>query len=326
MEGIALQKRKTKSLPHRAAEQPPRQKKSLAAYLRSSGALYVMAVPGMLSVLLFSYVPMYGVLIAFQKYSPAKGVFGSEWVGLEHFQRMFSNKDFYNIVKNTLLLNVYDVIFGFPMPIILAVMLNEVNNRLFKRLTQSILYLPHFLSWVVLGGIIIQICSPSTGVINSMIKAFGGESIYFMADAGWWVVVFVVSGIWQGAGWGTIVYLAAVTGIDMQLYEAARIDGAGKFRQIWHITLPGIRSTIATMLILRMGSMMNIGFEKVYMLQNNAVRRVSEVISTYVYRLGIEGAQFSYTTAIGLFQSLISLILVFTTNKIIKSMGETGLW
>lgn len=288
--------------------------------------LYLFLSPIVLYYVVFKYLPMIGTVIAFKDFRFVDGIMGSDWAGLEHFQRMFSNRDFYNIVKNTLLLNVYDVLFGFPMPIILAVMLNEVNNRLFKRLTQSILYLPHFLSWVVLGGIIIQICSPSTGVINSMIKAFGGESIYFMADAGWWVVVFVVSGIWQGAGWGTIVYLAAITGIDTQLYEAARIDGAGKFRQIWHITLPGIRSTIATMLILRMGSMMNIGFEKVYMLQNNAVRRVSEVISTYVYRLGIEGAQFSYTTAIGLFQSLISLILVFTTNKIIRSMGETGLW
>lgn len=288
--------------------------------------LYLFLLPIVLYYVIFKYLPMVGTLIAFKNFRFVDGIFGSDWVGMEHFIRMFSNKDFYNIVKNTLLLNVYDVIFGFPVPIILAVMLNEINNHIFKRFTQSILYLPHFMSWVVLGGIIIQICSPSTGVINSILKVFNIQPIYFMADAFWWIVVFVVSGIWQGAGWGTIIYLAAITNIDVQLYEAARIDGAGKFRQIWHITLPGIRGTIATMLILRMGSMMNIGFEKVYMLQNNAVRRVSEVISTYVYRLGIEGAQFSYTTAIGLFQSLISLILVFITNKIIKSMGESGLW
>ncbi len=288
--------------------------------------LYIFLLPIVLYYVIFKYLPMVGTLIAFKDFRFVDGIFGSEWVGLEHFIRMFTNKEFYNILKNTLLLNLYEVIFGFPMPIILAIMLNEINNRIFKRLTQSILYLPHFMSWVVLGGIIIQMCSPSTGVINSIIKSFGGESIYFMADPVWWIVIFVISGIWQGAGWGTIVYLAAITSIDVQLYEAARIDGAGKIKQIWHITLPGIRSTIAVMLILRMGSMMNIGFEKVYMLQNNAVRRVSEVISTYVYRLGIEGAQFSYTTAIGLFQSVINLILVFTTNKIIRSMGESGLW
>lgn len=294
--------------------------------LKQDKWLYIFLIPIVLYYIIFKYLPMLGVMIAFKDFRFADGIFGSSWIGFQHFARMFSNQDFYNIVKNTLLLNIYDVLFGFPVPIILAVMLNEIGSQHFRKITQSILYLPHFLSWVVLGGIILQICSPSSGVINSIISSLGGTPIYFMANAQWWIVVFVVSGIWQGAGWGTIIYLAAITGIDVQLYEAARIDGAGKFKQIWHITLPGIRGTIATMLILRMGSMMNIGFEKVYMLQNNAVRRVSEVISTYVYRLGIESAQFSYTTAIGLFQSVISLILVFTTNKIIKSMGESGLW
>jgi putative aldouronate transport system permease protein len=191
---------------------------------------------------------------------------------------------------------------------------------------QSILYLPHFISWVVLAGIFIQMLSPSTGVVNLILKAMGVTPVYFMASKFWWPVMFVVSGIWQGAGWGSIIYLAAVSAIDPELYEAARIDGAGKFGQIWHITLPGIKATIAIMLILRMGAMMDVGFEHIYNLQNSAVYDVADVISTYVYRVGIMGAQYSYTTAIGLFQSVISLVLVVATNKITRMMGENSLW
>lgn len=275
---------------------------------------------------IFKYVPMFGTIMAFQDFKFSTGFFESKWVGLEHFKRLFTGNNFLIILRNTLLLNAGSVIFGFPIPIILAIFLNEVKSKGFKKISQSIMYLPHFMSWVVLGGILIDMLSPSTGVINTIIKFFGGNPIYFMGKKEWWPAMFIISGIWQGAGWGTIVYLAAITGIDPELYEAARIDGAGKLKQIWYITLPCLKSTIVVMLILRMGSMMDIGFEQVYVLMNPAVRDVAEVISTYVYRVGIEGAQYSYTTAIGLFQSVISCILVFTTNKIARKINGEGLW
>ena len=230
------------------------------------------------------------------------------------------------IIRNTLLLNLYNLIFGFPMPIILALFINEAGNVLFKRSVQSFLYIPHFISWVVLGGIVVSLLSPSTGVINGIIKMFGGEPIYFMADSFWWPVWYTISGIWKEAGWGTIIYMAAISGVDPSLYEAAAVDGAGRFRKMWHITLPCIRGTIVVLLIMNLGKMMNSGFEQVYALQNSSVRSVSEVISTYVYRLGIQGGQYGYTAALGLFQSVIGMILIIAANKTTKALGENGLW
>ena len=294
--------------------------------LRRDKWLYVFLIIPMAYYLIFKYVPMFGVIIAFKDYKIGKGILGSAWVGLSWFKRLFSSPDFYRIVKNTLLLNVYALVFGFPIPIILAILLNEVRSNVFKRVSRSILYLPYFISWVVLAGIFIQLLSPSTGIVNMILKAIGITPIYFLASNNWWPAMFVISGIWQGSGWGSIIYLAAISGIDPELYEAARIDGANKFGQIWHITLPCIKSTIAIMLILRMGSMMDVGFEHIYNLQNAAVFFVSEVFSTFVYRAGITGGQFSYTTAIGLFQSIISLILLVSVNKITQMMGETSLW
>lgn len=269
---------------------------------------------------------MYGAIIAFKDFKIGLGIVGSKWVGFAQFERLIKSPDFYKILRNTLLLNIYALVFGFPVPIILAILLNEIGSKLFKRINQSILYLPHFISWVVLAGIFIQMLSPSTGIVNMILRAAGIKPVYFMASNFWWPIMFVISGIWQSSGWGSIIYLAAVSAIDPELYEAARIDGANKFRQIWHITLPGIKATIAILLILRMGSMMDIGFEQIYNLQNSAVYDVSDVISTYVYRVGIRGAQYSYTTAIGLFQSVISLVLVVSTNKITQMMGENSLW
>jgi putative aldouronate transport system permease protein len=298
----------------------------LAGDMRRDRWLYIFLLLPLAFYIVFKYIPMYGAVIAFKDFKIGLGIGGSKWVGLQQFSRLFRTPDFFKILKNTLLLNVYALVFGFPVPILLAILLNEVRSPLFKRLNQSILYLPHFISWVVLAGIFIQMLSPSTGVVNLILKALGFTPVYFMASKFWWPVMFVVSGIWQGAGWGSIIYLAAVSAIDPELYEAARIDGAGKFGQIWHITLPGIKATIAIMLILRMGSMMDVGFEHIYNLQNSAVYDVADVISTYVYRVGIMGAQYSYTTAIGLFQSVISLVLVVTTNKITRMMGENSLW
>ena len=303
------------------------QKSSLWRDIVRDRYLYLLLVPIIAYYIIFKYGPMYGVIIAFKNFRFSDGIWGSEWVGLRHFKSLFGSRDFYMVLRNTLLLNIYNLIFGFPVPIILAILINEVHNHIFKRTVQSLIYIPHFISWVVLGGIWISLLSPSTGVVNIVLnKVLGIKPIYFLADKFWWPVMFVISGIWQGAGWGTIIYLAAITNIDPQLYEASYVDGASKWRQMWHITLPGIRSTIAILLILRMGGMMNVGFEHVFVLQNSAVRSVSEVISTFVYRAGILSTQYSYTTAVGLFQSLVSMILIVSTNRIIKALGEEGLW
>ncbi len=288
--------------------------------------LYLLMLPILFYFVIFKYLPMLGLVMAFKDFNLTMGIIDSPWVGLKHFERLFSSPDFYQILRNTLLLNVYSILFYFPVPIILSLLLNEVKNRVFKKTVQSILYIPYFISWVVLGGIIISLLSPSTGVVNAILKLFHIEPIYFMKSTFWWPVVYVLSSIWQSAGWGTIIYMAAITGIDAEQYEAALIDGANKWQQVWHITLPGIRSTIAIMLILRMGQMLDVGFEQVYMLQNDAVHSVSEVISTYEYRIGLAGAQYSYTTALGLFKSVIGLILITSTNKVVNLLGEDGLW
>lgn len=289
--------------------------------------LYLFLMPGLIFFVLFKYAPLYGEIIAFKDFRIMDGIWGSEWAGLKHFDRLFHDRDFWIILRNTLLLNLYSILFVFPAPIVLALLLNEVRSHWFKRSLQNMLYLPHFISWVVLGGVIISILSPSTGLVNIVLsKVFGIEPIYFMASPFWWPIVFTLSSIWQTAGWGTILYLAAMGNIDPQLYEAAKIDGASKLRQIFHVTLPGIRGTIAILLILQMGKVMDVGFEQVFNLQNSAVFSVADVISTYVYRMGLLGAQYSYATAVGLFQGIIGLILVLLVNKAIKSMGEGGLW
>ena len=290
--------------------------------------LYLLILLPFVYLIVFNYIPMVGLQIAFRDYKISDGMWGSVWVGTKHFTRLFKSPDFYTILSNTIILSFLNIIFGFPMPIILAILLNEVNNMPFKRVTQSLLYMPHFISWIVLGGIITSILSPSTGVVNYLIKAFGAEPIYFMGNTKWWRTVYVVSGIWKEAGWGTIIYLAAISGINGELYEAARIDGANKLRQMWHITLPGIRSTIAILLIMRMGQVLQIGFDQIYSLQNDMVLSVSDVIATYEYRIGLVNMQYSYTTALGLFKGVVGLIFVVGTNFIVKKLsdGEASLW
>ncbi|WP_238357763.1 ABC transporter permease [Cohnella zeiphila] len=285
-----------------------------------------MLVPVMLYFILFKYAPLFGEVMAFKNYRLSEGIWGSPWVGLEQFRKLFTSPDFVQILRNTLLLNLYNLLFAFPVPIVLALMLNELRSEVYKRVLQNLLYIPHFMSWIVLGSIVIAVLSPSTGIVNAVLKFFGVEPIYFMASTFWWPISFVGSSIWRDAGFGTILYLAAMASVNPQLYEAAAIDGASRWRQIWHVTLPGIRSTIAILLVLQMGHMMDVGFEQVYTLQNSAVGSVSEVISTYVYKRGIVGLQYSYTTALGLFQSVVSLILVVAVNRFIRAMGERGLW
>lgn len=289
--------------------------------------LYFMLLPVIGFYFLFKYVPIVGEIIAFKDYRFADGIFGSQWVGFKHFQMIFQSPDFWRILRNTLVLNLYSLVFGFPVPIILALLLNEIRRNWYKRIVQNMLYIPHFMSWAVLGTIVIAALSPSTGIVNLVLrKLTGGETIYFMAESFWWPIAYTISGIWREAGWGTILYLAAMASIDPQLYEAAKIDGATKLRQIWHVTLPGIRGTIAILLILRMGQMMDVGLEQTLVLQNNSVLDVADVISTYVYRVGLQNMSYSYTTAIGLFQSVISVILVLGVNRLIRLFGERGLW
>lgn len=288
--------------------------------------LYMMLLPVAVYLIIFKYAPIIGELIAFKNYRIADGIWGSPWVGFAQFESLFASKDFYIILKNTLMLNLYQLVFAFPVPIVLAVMLNEVRVEWYKRTLQNLLYIPHFISWIVLGSIVIGLLSPSTGFVNYILKGFGLEPIYFMSDRNWWPVVFVGSGIWKDAGFNTILYLAAMSSINPALYEAARIDGASKLRQIWHVTFPGIRSTIAILLILQVGKMMDVGFEHVFVLRNSAVTSVAEVISTYVYSRGLLSLQYSYAAAMGLFQSVVALILIVTVNRIIKALGERGLW
>ncbi|MGO4698414.1 ABC transporter permease [Paenibacillus sp. 2TAB26] len=300
--------------------------RSMRKELKRNRFLYMLLVPVAIYLLLFKYAPMAGEIIAFKNYRLSDGIWGSSWVGFQQFEKLFASREFYIVLKNTLLLNLYSLLFAFPAPILLAIMLNEVRVEWYKRTLQNLLYIPHFISWIVLGSIIIALLSPSTGIVNYLLQAFGIEPIYFMADKLWWPVTFIVSGIWKEAGFGTILYLAAMASIDPTLYEAAKIDGANKIRQIWHVTLPGIRSTIAILLILQVGKMMDVGFEQIYALRNPAVTSVAEVISTFVYTRGIVNLQYSYTTALGLFQSLIALILIVSVNRIIKALGERGLW
>jgi putative aldouronate transport system permease protein len=264
--------------------------------------------------------------MAFQDFKAPRGLFGSPFVGLKHFRIIFGTSSFYTILGNTLTLNLLNLALYFPAPIILAILLNEVRHSSFKRVSQSLMYLPHFFSWVVLGGMVIEILSPSKGIVNMIISALsGGHTVHFMASKVWWRFVFVLSTIWKEVGWGTIIYLAAISGIDSELYEAATIDGANHFQQIGHVTLPGMASTIAVMLILRMGSVLSVGMEQIMMLQNAAVNEIADVIQTYTYRIGIQQGRYSLTTAIGIFQSVVGMILILTANQISKKLTDNSI-
>lgn len=288
--------------------------------------LYLLMLPGILYFIIYKYLPMGGVLIAFQDYSVFNGMLNSEWVGWKHFSRMFDAPEFYNIFKNTLLISIYKLFWGFPAPIIIALLLNELRSIWFTRTIQTIIYMPHFLSWVIVGGIMITLLQPSTGIVNDLLAFFGFERIHFLAESSWFRSILVLSDLWKSVGWGTILYLAALAGIDQEMYEAAKVDGANKWKQTLYITLPALMPTIIILFILQMGNVLEVGFEQVFILLNPLVYSVGDVIETYVYRAGIMGGQFSYTTAVGLFKSIISLILVVSANKIAKKLGYEGLW
>ncbi|GAK42467.1 sugar ABC transporter permease [Paenibacillus urinalis] len=288
--------------------------------------IYVMLLPGILYFLIFKYLPMYGLVISFQDYKPFKGILGSEWVGFEHFARLFNEPDFLNILTNTLILFGLNLLFYFPVPIILALMLNEVRNSFFKKTFQTLVYLPHFMSWVIIVSIGYVMLTMDGGIVNELLVFFGFEKINFLLSTEWFRPTYIIQVIWREAGWGTIVYLAAIASVDPQLYEAARMDGANRLRQIWHITLPAIRSVIIILLILKIGDVLELGFEHVYLLLNSMNREVAEIIDTYVYTAAMKQGQFSYSTAIGFFKSFVGLILVMVANKLAKKMGEEGVY
>lgn len=287
--------------------------------------IYLMLLPVMAYYIIFKYIPMYGVTIAFKDYNVFKGVLDSPWCGLEVFEKILKNKNFWEAIKNTLLLNVLTLLVSFPLTIIVSLMLNEVMSSKFKKITQSVLYLPHFISWVVVAGIATNLFSMQGGTVNHILNTLGIDSVPFLSNNAWWVFTYVICNVWKEIGWGTIIYLAALTGVDESLYEAAYLDGATKFQRLIYITLPSIKSVIVTMLILQISKMMTIGLDAPLLLGNKKVMGVSEVISTYTYRLGIERAKYSDSTAIGLFQSVINIIILFAADKFAKAIGEDGL-
>jgi putative aldouronate transport system permease protein len=288
--------------------------------------LYLLALPGLIYFILFKYVPMWGILIAFQNYSPYTGFWHSDWVGFDHFRRLFSSPDFLLLFRNTMAINLLNLLFFFPLPIILALLLNELRFFLYKKIVQSIIYLPHFLSWVIIVGISFLMLSKSDGIVNMMLQSAGLAKIDFLTNANLFWIVLTAQSMWKEAGWGTIIFLAAIAGVDPQLYEAAKIDGAGRFRQTWHVTLPAIRNVIIILLILRIGQVMEVGFEQVFLMMNGAVSEVADVFDTYVFRLGVRQGQFSFSTAVGLFKSVVGLILVIGANRLAKRYGEEGVY
>ncbi|TDG00604.1 ABC transporter permease [Paenibacillus piri] len=294
--------------------------------LRRDKFLYLLITPGVLYFVIFKYIPMWGIMISFQDYSPYLGVLKSDWVGLEHFTRFFTNPSFFLLFRNTMMISLLSLVFFFPLPILLSLCMNEVANRYFKRTIQSIVYLPHFLSWVIIAGITFLLFSQSTGVVNMMLEYAGLQKIDFLTRESMFWGILTAQNIWKDTGWGTIIFLAAIAGIDPQLYEAAKMDGAHRIRQMWHITLPGIRNVIVILLILRLGHIMDVGFEQVLLMSNGAVANVADVFETYIYRNGIQQGQFSYTTAVGLFKSVIGLVLVIGANWLAKRFGEEGVY
>lgn len=298
---------------------------TLADYKKHS-LLFLMLLPTVLYFIIFHYLPMYGVTIAFKDYYILKGIMGSEWVGLKHFKDVFSGLFFWPVFRNTLIISVYKLLFGFIAPIGLAILLNEVSHNKFKKTVQSITYLPHFMSWVVLSGLLIEILSPSRGPINIFLQSMGLEPIFFIAEKSWFRGILVGSSIWKEAGWSSIIYLAAISGIDPQMYEVAELDGASRLRKIWSITIPSIMPVIIIMFIFATGKIIQDDFEQVYNLLNPAVMEVGDVVSTYTYREGLERMNYSYAAAVGLFKNIISFTLVMGTNFVARKTSDYALW
>ena len=293
--------------------------------LRKNKWKYIMILPVIIYIAVFCYKPMYGVIIAFKNFRPAVGIMDSPWVGLKHFITFFNDYNFWRILKNTFSISALSILFGFPAPILLALLINEIRNTKFKRAVQTISYMPYFISMVIICGLIKTFCQ-SDGIITDLVVALGGERVNLLASKNWFYPIYIISNIWQNIGWNSIIYLAALAGIDQEQYEAARVDGAGRIRQIISVTLPGLMPTITILFILKMGNILNVGFEKILLLYSPTTYEVADVISTYVYRIGILDANFSYSTAIGLFNSVVNIIFLLLTNAISKKMNNSGLF
>lgn len=307
----------------------PKKREKFGVYFKRYWQLYALLLLPITYLVVFKYAPMIYVQIAFKKYSLVKSVWELPWSnnhGFEFFIKAFSSNDFKYALRNTLNLNLLDLFLGFPAPIIFALILNELCFKRFKKVVQTIAYMPHFLSWVIIYSLALQLLAPNAGLVNMVIQDLGGDAIPFLNDAKHWIGTYISVGVWQNFGWGSIVYLAAIAGINPEQYEAAAVDGAGRFRKMWNITLPGIKPTIVVLLIMNLGNILGSGFDRPFAFQNNLVMRVADVISTYVYRVGIKGLQFSLTTAVGLFQSVVGVFFLLTANWISRRLGERGIW
>ncbi|AIW40741.1 MULTISPECIES: ABC transporter permease [Paenibacillus] len=288
--------------------------------------LYLMVLPGLVYFIIFKYFPMGGLVIAFQDYQAFQGITGSPWVGMKHFIRLFTEPTFFMLLRNTLVLFALNIVIFFPLPIILALMLNEVRKMFFKNIIQTIIYIPHFMSWVIIVSISYVFLTVDGGVLNEMIAALGGEKISFLTSPQWLRTVYIGQVIWKELGWSTIIYLSAITVVDTQLYEAAEMDGAGRLRKTWHVTLPAIRPVIITLLILKIGSTLDLGFEHMYLLLNSLNREVAEIFDTYIYTAGLKNGQLSFSTTVGLFKGVVGLILIMGSNRLAKKFGEDGVY
>jgi putative aldouronate transport system permease protein len=314
--------------PQQSAARVPKSKvnkESLIFNIRKYKMLYLLSVPGILYFIIIKYVPLFGSVIAFKDYNIYAGIWKSKWVGMKYFNQFFSAPDALHSLVNTLILGGYELLF-FPISMIVALMLNEMRFLLFKRVIQTVIYVPHFLSWVIIGGIFVGVLSPSTGIVNNVIQYFGFQPIYFMGSESYIRSILVTSSIWHGVGWGTIVYLAALAGVNMELYEAASIDGANRWKQMWAITIPSLMPTFTILLLLHLGKFLDIGFERVYPFINPLNMNNGDILDTYIFRIGLLGSQYSLTTAIGLFKSVIGFILIMTTNYISKKLTENSLF
>lgn len=310
------------------AELTPKQqkRKTTLRLMKQNYQLYFFLIPAVVFVALFMYGPLYGLQIAFKNFRTDEGIWGSAWVGLKWFERFFSTPRCWEIIKNTLVISVYSLIAGFPLPICLAIILNYVKNLRFKKFAQTVTYMPYFISTVVLVAMMDLFFSPTSGFVNTIIKGFGGEPIYFMGISSLFPHMYVWSGIWQSMGYSSIIYIAALSGVSPELHEAAVIDGANILQRIWHIDVPTIMPTMIILLIMSCGNIMNVGYEKVYLMQNDLIIDVSEIISTYVYRIGLINNQFSFSTAIGLMNNLINFIILVAANKLSNKIFGSGLW
>ncbi|MFS0726585.1 ABC transporter permease [Paenibacillus sp. 1P07SE] len=304
----------------------PKQGTGLLKKMAKRYDLYLMLLLPVAFYAIFHYGPLYGLQIAFKNFNPARGILGSPWEGFTHFERFFNSYYFWRLLWNTISINLFSLLIAFPIPILLALIVNEIRSRTFSKLLQNITYIPHFISVVVIVGILQAMLSPTSGPVNQLIEAFGGTPVRFMESAGWFKTIFISSNIWQNMGWQSIIYIAALSGVNPQLYEAAKMDGASRLRRIWHVSLPGIIPVIVILLILDVGHFMNVGFEKILLMQNNLNLESSDVISTFVYTTGILKGEYSYTAAIGLFNSVINLMLLLLVNRFARKTSETSLW